>query len=136
MFAWQRAEFSGVAHLELPGMQPANPWLQAFAMDQDQYAGERVFRASTHIIWRRATRTSTALGALAERSQLADAVKDNAVVTEVPELGPAWASQVAAAEGWRQFTKGRFRAAEGGFGVGLGAGGNSAAGRSGLRVAQ
>src|ERR1035438_656462 len=31
MFLWQRVEFGGVQHLELPERAPANAWLQAFA---------------------------------------------------------------------------------------------------------
>ena len=41
--------------------------------------------------------------ALAERSQLADAIKDAAVVTQVPELGPVWNRQVQAQQGWKHF---------------------------------
>ena len=41
--------------------------------------------------------------ALAERSQLADAIKDTAVVTQVPDLGPDWERQVAAQAGWTHF---------------------------------
>jgi hypothetical protein len=55
--------------------------------------------------------------ALAERSQLADAVKDAAVVTQVPELGPLWASQVAAEDGWRNFKLADFERLKTAFGV-------------------
>ena len=55
--------------------------------------------------------------ALAERSQLADAVKDAAVVTQVPELGPVWASQVTAEEGWRNFKLADFERLKAAFGV-------------------
>ena len=41
--------------------------------------------------------------ALAERSQLADAIKDTSVVTKVPELAPAWQRQVQAQKGWTHF---------------------------------
>jgi hypothetical protein len=65
--------------------------------------------------------------ALAERSQLADTVKDAAVVTQVPELGPVGAPGERE-EGWPQFKLGRFRTAQGGIRRRLGAGGLSAAG--------
>ena len=51
------------------------------------------------------------------RSQLADAVKDTTVVTQVPELGPAWASQVAAQQGWRNFKLADFERLKATFGV-------------------
>jgi hypothetical protein len=47
--------------------------------------------------------------ALAERSQLADAHKDAAVVGQVPQLAPVWERQVAAQEGWQSFTLADFR---------------------------
>jgi hypothetical protein len=54
---------------------------------------------------------------LAERSQLADAVKDAAVVTLVPELGPIWAGQVKAETGWNTFTAADFEGLKSQFGV-------------------
>jgi hypothetical protein len=54
---------------------------------------------------------------LAERSQLADAVKDAAVVTQVPELGTVWERQVTAEEGWCNFKLADFERLEAMFGV-------------------
>ena len=55
--------------------------------------------------------------ALAERSQLADEIKDGAVVTQVPELGPVWARQVAAEQGWEHFQLADFERLKAEFGV-------------------
>lgn len=55
--------------------------------------------------------------ALAERSQLADAVKDASVVTLVPELGPEWVSQTEAEEGWAGFRLSDFERLKAKFGV-------------------
>ncbi len=55
--------------------------------------------------------------ALAERSQLADAVKDAAVATMVPELGPVWVRQVEAAAGWQNFKLADFERLKAEFGV-------------------
>jgi hypothetical protein len=55
--------------------------------------------------------------ALAERSQLADAVKDAAVVTMVPVLGRVWERQVEAEEGWRNFKLADFERLKTQFGV-------------------
>jgi hypothetical protein len=41
--------------------------------------------------------------ALAERSQLADGIKDPSVVTQVPTLASAWHDQMAAQAGWNHF---------------------------------
>jgi hypothetical protein len=55
--------------------------------------------------------------ALAERSQLADAIKDTAVVTQVPELGSEWERQVKAQEGWPRFQLADFVRLKAEFGV-------------------
>ena len=55
--------------------------------------------------------------ALAERSQLADAVKDAAVVTQVPELGPVWEREVNAQSGWGNFKLADFERLKSKFGV-------------------
>jgi hypothetical protein len=116
MLAWQRAEFSGVAHLELPGLQPANPWLQAFQWIQANTPVNAYFALDPHYL-EAPGEDFHCFRALAGRSQLADAVKDTTVVTQVPELGPIWASQVAAQEGWRDFKRADFERLKATFGV-------------------
>jgi hypothetical protein len=116
MFMWQRAEFDGVQHLELPDRAPANPWLQAFAWIRAN-TPENAYFALDPDYMEAPGEDFHGLRALAERSQLADAVKDAAVVTQVPELGPAWASQVAAEEGWRNFKRADFERLKTEFGV-------------------
>jgi hypothetical protein len=116
MFAWQRAEFGGVQHLELPGRAPANPWLQAFAWIRVNTPVNAYFALDPHYM-EAPGEDFHGFRALAERSQLADAVKDAAVVTQVPELGPLWASQVAAEDGWRNFKLADFERLKTAFGV-------------------
>jgi hypothetical protein len=116
MFAWQRAEFSGVQHLELPGRVPANPWLQAFAWIRTNTPENAYFALDPHYL-EAPGENFHSFRALAERSQLADAVKDAAVVTQVPELGPVWGSQVSAEVGWRNFKLADFERLKAAFGV-------------------
>jgi len=116
MFLWQRAEFGGVEHLELPGRAPANPWLQAFAWIRMNTPENAYFALDPHYM-EAPGEDFHGFRALAERSQLADAVKDAAVVTQVPELGPVWASQVTAEEGWRNFKLADFERLKTAFGV-------------------
>ena len=54
---------------------------------------------------------------LAERSQLADAIKDTAVITKVPALGPVWEEQLAAESGWERFRLADFERLRAQFGV-------------------
>ena len=116
MFAWQRTEFAGSQHLELPGRQPANPWLQAFAWIRMSTPENSYFALDPYYMEAPGEDYHGFL-ALAERSQLADAVKDASVATTVPELGPDWARQVAAEEGWRDFKLGDFERLKAAFGV-------------------
>ena len=116
MLTWQRAEFGGVAHLELPGLQPANPWLQAFQWIQANTPVNAYFALDPHYL-EAPGEDFHCFRALAGRSQLADAVKDTTVVTQVPELGPIWASQVAAQIGWRNFKRADFERLKATFGV-------------------
>ncbi len=116
MFLWQQTEFDGVQHLELPGRAPADPWLQAFAWIRVN-APESAYFALDPNYMEAPSEDFHGFRALAERSQLADAVKDAAVVTQVPELGPVWASQVTAAQGWRNFKLADFERLKSAFGV-------------------
>ena len=116
MFAGQRAEFAGSQHFEMPGQQPVNPWLQAFAWVRAKTPENAYFALDPHYL-EASGEDYHSFRALAERSQLADAVKDASVVTMVPELGPEWVSQTGAEEGWRSFRLGEFEALKTKFGV-------------------
>lgn len=116
MFTWQRAEFAASQHLELPGRRPANEWLQAFGWIRENTPEDALFALDPQYM--EAPREDYhSFRALGERSQLADAVKDAAVVTQVPELGPAWAKQVQAQSGWNAFRLADFEQLKAHFGV-------------------
>jgi hypothetical protein len=116
MFAAQRTEFAASPHLELPGRKPANEWLQAFSWVRGNTPVDAYFALDPHYM-EAPGEDYHGFRALAERSQLADAVKDAAVVTLVPELGPVWARQVKAQEGWQDFTLADFESLKRKFGV-------------------
>jgi hypothetical protein len=116
MLTWQCAEFAGSYHVELPGHAPGNDWLEAFAWIRMNTPVDAYFALDPHYM-EMPEEDYHGFRALAERSQLADAVKDAAVVTLVPELGPAWASQVKAEAGWRTFAAGDFERLKRQFGV-------------------
>jgi len=116
MFATQRALFSGSEHLELPERQSANPWLQAFAWIRINTPQDAYFAMDPNYL-AAPGEDYHSFRALAERSQLADALKDTAVVTQVPELGPVWERQVSAQEGWARFNLADFERLKAQFGV-------------------
>jgi hypothetical protein len=116
MLAYQCAEFSGTRHLELPGRQPVNPWLQAFAWIRANTPENAYFALDPYYL-QAPGEDYHSFRALAERSQMADAIKDAAVVTQVPELGPVWLRQVQAVGGWHSFTRADFERLKAEFGV-------------------
>ena len=116
MLTWQCAEFAGSYHLEIPGRAPRNDWLQAFAWIKGNTPVNAYFALDPHYM-EAPGEDYHGFRALAERSQLADAVKDAAVVTLVPELGPIWASQLKEETGWSTFTAADFERLKGQFGV-------------------
>jgi len=116
MFAAQRALFSSSPHLELPGTRSSNPWLQAFAWIRLNTPADAYFALDPQYL-AAPQEDYHSFRALAERSQLADAIKDTAVVTQVPELGPPWEKQVNAQQGWSSFQRADFERLKSDFGV-------------------
>jgi hypothetical protein len=116
MFASQRALYGSSAHLELPGMQSGNPWLQAFSWIRVNTPLDAYFAMDPNYL-EAPGEDFHSFRALAERSQLADAIKDTAVVTQVPELGPDWDRQVTAQAGWTHFKLADFERLKSTFGV-------------------
>lgn len=116
MFVPQRYLFAGTEHLELPGVASANPWLQAFAWIRTHTPKDAYFALDPNYL---AVPGEDYHGfrALAERSSLADNIKDTSVVTKVPELGPAWDRQLDAQEGWQRFGLADFKRLKHDFGV-------------------
>lgn len=116
MFASQRALFRDSPHIELPGLKSSNPWLQTFAWIRQNTPTDAYFALNP---WYMAAPGEDyhSFRALAERSQLADMVKDTAVVTQVPELSPEWKQQVDATAGWHNFRFAEFERLKSKFGA-------------------
>lgn len=115
--AWaQCREFSSSQHIEWPGRRPSNAWLQAFAWIRANTPVDAYFALDPHYL-AAPGEDYHGFRALAERSQLADAVKDAAAVTQVPQLGPEWERQVDAQEGWPGFHAADFERLKQEFGV-------------------
>jgi hypothetical protein len=117
MFASQRAQFPNTEHLELPGLQSKNPWLQAFEWIRQNTPRDAYFALGPNYL-AAPQEDYHSFRALAERSQLADAIKDAAVVTQVPGLGSKWVAQVDAQTGWSRFRLLDFERLKAQFGVG------------------
>ena len=117
MFVSQRMLFASSEHLEVPGRSSSNPWLQAFTWIRQNTPSDAYFALDPDYL-AAPGEDYHSFRALAERSQLADNIKDTAVVTLVPELGPVWARQVEAEKGWSHFQLAEFERLKAEFGVG------------------
>lgn len=116
MYLAQRSLFPDTRHLELPGLSPRNPWLKAFSWVKANTPADAYFALDPDYM-ERPGEDYHSFRALAERSELADAVKDAAVATQVPELAPLWQRQTQAASGWQHFQKQDFLRLRQQFGV-------------------
>ncbi|MFP5275675.1 MAG: hypothetical protein ACLGPM_01055 [Acidobacteriota bacterium] len=112
----QCAQYPASQHIEWPGRKPENAWLQAFAWIRSNTPADAYFALDPYYL-RAPGEDYHGFRALAERSQLADAIKDAAAVTQVPELGETWDQQVTAEQGWRRFGLADFERLKREFGV-------------------
>ena len=116
MWLAQRQQFPASDHLELPFTVSANPWLQVFAWVRQNTPTEAYFALDPQYMAAKGEDFHS-FRALAERSQLADGIKDTSVVSKVPELGPAWKRQSEAGKGWEHFQLADFERLKTEFGV-------------------
>jgi len=116
MFFAQRATYPSSAHLEWPGSAPKNPWLQAFAWIRENTPPDAYFAGGPDYM-RRPGNDYHSFRALAERSVLADAVKDSAVATQVPRLSTRWLEEVEAQKGWEHFGPADYELLKAHFGI-------------------
>lgn len=116
MFAVQRHLFAATEHLELPGRASANQWLQAFAWIRTNTPSDAYFALDPYYL-AAPGEDYHSFRALAERSVLADAIKDTSVLSKAPELVPVWQAQVQAQTGWSRFGPADFARLKREFGV-------------------
>jgi hypothetical protein len=116
MFFSQEHLLPASEHLELPGNESRNAWLQSFEWIRQNTPRSAHFALDPGYLGVPGEDYHS-FRALAERSQMADALKDAAVVTQVPELAPVWVEQVDALAGWNQFQLADFERLKQRFGV-------------------
>jgi len=103
-------------HVEWPGRTPANAWVEAFGWIRRNTPRDALFALDPKHMWSPGE-DSHGFRAFAERSMLADGVKDRAVAALEPALAPAWREQVRARKRWREFTRQDFLQLKKEFGV-------------------
>jgi hypothetical protein len=116
MFDVQRALFPSTPHLEFPGHASANPWLQAFAWIRTHTPPDAYFALGPGYLTRPGEDMHS-FRALAERSTLADNLKDRSVLSKAPQLVAEWQLQVNAQPNWAGFQIADFQRLTDKFGV-------------------
>ncbi|MGH9590104.1 MAG: hypothetical protein ACRD25_06895, partial [Terracidiphilus sp.] len=116
MLSAQEAELPASPHFEMPWTKPATPWLQAFAWIRQNTPANAYFALDPYYLAAPGEDYHN-FRALAERSQLADGIKDTAVVILVPQLALEWNREVEAQTGWDHFKLADFERLKKEFGV-------------------
>jgi len=116
MFFAQRETFPATRHFEWPGAPSGNAWVQAFDWARQNTPVDSQFALDPDYM-RRPGEDFHSFRAFAERSMLADNVKDPSVATQVPRLANIWLKQVTAEAGWRHFQLADFERLKEQFGV-------------------
>lgn len=116
MFYAARELFPDSSHLELPGRAPRNAWVEAFLWIRDNTPVDAYFALNPEHM-EVAGEDQHGFRAIAERSMLADRVKDSGVVTMFPRLTETWIEQTDAQKNWQRFQKDDFERLKSIFGV-------------------
>jgi hypothetical protein len=107
MWLLQKSTFPASPHVEWPGSRDANTWTSAFLWIRDHTPKDAVFALDPNYMLLPGE-DEHGFRAIAERSALADNVKDSGAVSLFPQLADRWKSQVQAQSGWENFQLGDF----------------------------
>jgi hypothetical protein len=102
MWFAQTQLFDATEHLELPGRATRNPWVQAFAWIRDRTPIDAYFALNPDHM-ELPGEDQHGFRAIAERSMLADRIKDSGAVSMFPALADTWRDQVRAQDTWTHF---------------------------------
>lgn len=116
MYVPQQLLFPASEHVEWPWTQPKNQWVQAFQWIRDNTPKDAIFALDPYYLHIDGE-DENGFRAIAERSRLADAVKDSGVVAIFPPLAEQWRTQVQAQIGWPTFQLPDFLRLKRDFGV-------------------
>jgi hypothetical protein len=116
MYFAQRQVFPASQHIEWPWAQPRNQWAQAFEWIRGNAPVDALFALNpAHM--ELPGEDENGFRARAERSMLADLVKDKGACSMFPPLSVLWAEQIADERNWKQFGKQDFERLRQKYGV-------------------
>ena len=116
MFTAQRALFPASAHVEWPWAAPKNQWVQAFLWIRGNTPTDARFALDPYHMQIEGE-DENGFRAIAQRSMLADAVKDSGAVTMFPPNAEEWLRQVQAQKNWKRFELQDFRNLQSAYGI-------------------
>jgi hypothetical protein len=108
--------FPATEHIEWPGVKSRNGWVRAFEWVR-QNTPVNAYFALDPLYMQAPGEDEHSFRAIAERSMLADAVKDSGAVTMFPGLAEKWWEQVEAQQGWESFQAADFEKLKARYGV-------------------
>jgi hypothetical protein len=116
MFVAQRSLFPASAHIEWPGIQPRNPWVEAFRWARQNTPDDAIFALDPQFMGIPGE-DEQGFRAIARRSRTADALKDSGAVSMFPAIADEWSRQVQAQKAWSSFQLPDFRRLQAEYGV-------------------
>jgi len=116
MYAAQRQLFPASAHVEWPWAETRNPWANAFDWIRDNSPTSALFALNPdHMTL--PGEDENGFRARAQRSMLADSVKDKGAASMFPPLSTLWLEQVRDQTPWNHFRKDDFERLRQKYGV-------------------
>jgi hypothetical protein len=103
----QRQLFPASAHIEWPWAQPRNPWAQAFDWIRVNTPPDALFALNPNHMALEGE-DENGFRARAERSRLADTVKDKGAASMFPPLSTKWLEQVQDTKNWERYGREEF----------------------------
>ena len=116
MWYAQRQVFPETPHLELPWTRNTNHWVRTFEWIRDNTPVDAYFALDPEHMGLPGE-DQHGFRAIAQRSMLADALKDSGAASMFPQLAPEWQRQVQAEKGWNTFQLSDFVKLKQQFGV-------------------
>lgn len=116
MYLAQRQVFPASQHIEWPWAQPRNQWAQAFEWIRGNTPVYALFALDPRHM-ELPGEDENGFRARAERSMLADLVKDKGACSMFPPLSVKWAEQIADQKGFEHFGKDDFERLQNKYGV-------------------
>jgi hypothetical protein len=112
----QRATFPATAYVEWPWAASRNPWVDAFDWIRTNTPEDAYF-AINPLAMQLPGEDQHGFRAIAQRSLLADSVKDSGAVSMFPAMAEEWQEQVNAQRGWNNFQLADFRKLKARYGI-------------------